>query len=82
MEVETPKGLTNNLNTNQNNIQQPINMTVIPIRQPPPGWVEYRRYAVRHSRANECKNLKEENPIEKLTIKGITSITTKKFEEL
>ena len=47
MDMETPKGLTNIPNTNQPTIQrQPINMTVVPIRQPPPGWVEYRRCVV------------------------------------
>ena len=83
MEVETPKGPTNSPNTNQPNIQrQPLNMTVIPIRQPPPRWVEHRRHAVRQSNTNECESLREENPIEKLIIRGIRSITTKEFEEL
>ena len=40
MEVETPKGLTNSPNINQ---LKPMNVTVIPIRQPPPGCVEFRR---------------------------------------
>ena len=84
MEVETPKGpTTNNPSSDQNNTQkQPINVQLVPIRQPPPGWVEYRRHAVKQSQVNECKNLKEENPIEKLIIKGIRSITTKEFEEM
>ena len=83
MEVETPKGLTNNPTSTQNNTQkQPINVTLVPIRQPPPRWVEYRRCVVKQSRANECKSLKEENPIEKLIIQRIRSITTKEFEEM
>ena len=81
--METPKGLTNSPNTNQPNIQrQPINMTVVPIRQPPPRLVAYRRQAVRQSKTNKCKSLREENPIEKLIIRGIRSITTKTFEEM
>ena len=48
MEVETPKGpTTNNPSSDQNNTQkQPINIILVPIRQPPPGWVEYRRCTV------------------------------------
>ena len=36
MEVETPKGLTNGPNTKQPNIQRKLNVTVVPIREPPP----------------------------------------------
>ena len=84
MEVETPKDpTTNNPSSDQNNIQkQPINITLVPIRQLPPGWVEHRRHVVKQSRVNECENLKEENPIEKLIIWGIRFITTKNFEEM
>ena len=83
MEVETPRGLTNNPTNTQNNSQrQPINVTLVPISQPSPGWVEYRRCTVKQNRANECKNLKEENPMEKLIIKGIRPITTEEFDEM
>ena len=53
--------------------KQPINATVVPIRQPPPRWIEYRRCAVKQS---------QENPIEKLIIKAIRSITAKEFEDM
>ena len=54
---------------------------MVPIRQPPPGWVEYRRCVTKQN-TNESKCLKEESPIEKLIIKGIRSITTKELEEM
>ena len=55
----------------------------MPIRQPPPGWVEYRRWVTKQTANNsENTNSKEENPIERLIIKGIRSITTKEFEEM
>ena len=53
------------------------------IRQPPPGWVEYRRCVTKQTANNgENSNSREDNPIEKLIIKGIRSITTKEFEEM
>ena len=81
MEVEAPKGLTNGPNTNEPNIQRKLNVTVVPIRQPSPSWVEYRRGVTKQD-TNKCKSLMEENPIEKLIIKGIGSITTQEFEEM
>ena len=81
MEIETPEGLTNGPNTKQPNIQRKLNVTVVPIRQPPPRWVEYRRHVMKQV-TNEHKSLREENPIEKLIIKGIKSITTKEFDEI
>ena len=69
IEVETP------------NIQKELNVTVVPIRQPLPGWVEYRRCIIKQN-TNESDSLREENPIEKLIINGIRSITTKEFEEM
>ena len=79
VEVETPKGLTNSPNTNQ---LKPMNVTVVPIRQPPPSGVEFRRCVTKQNKTNECEDLMEENPIEKLIIRGIRSITTKEFEEM
>ena len=38
MDIETPKGPTKRSNNLQN-----LSIAVMPIRQPPPGWVEYRR---------------------------------------
>ena len=81
MEVEAPKGLTNGPNTKQPNIQRKLNVTVVPIRQSPPGWVEYRKCITKQD-TNECKSLREENPIEKLIIKGSKLITTQEFEEM
>ena len=53
------------------------------ISQPTPGWVEYRRWVTKQTtNSSENTNSKEENPIEKLIIKGIRSITTKEFEEM
>ena len=66
MEVETPKGLTNGPYTKQPNIQRKLNVTVVPIRQPPPGWVEFRRHLTKQNETNKCKDLREENPIDKL----------------
>ena len=63
------------------NIQRELNVAVIPIRQPPPHWVKYRRCVTKQN-TNESESLREENPIEKLIIKGIRSITTKEFEEI
>ena len=79
MEVETPKGLTNGPNTNQ---LKPMNVTVVPIRQPPPGWVEFRRCVTKQNETNEHEDLREENPIQKLIIGGIRSMSTKEFEEM
>ena len=79
MEVETSKSLTNSPNTNQLKL---INVTVEPIRQPPLRWVEFRRCVTKQDKTNKCKSLREENPIEKLIIRGIRSITTKEFKEM
>ena len=69
IEVETP------------NTQIKLNVAAVPIRQPPLGWVEYKRCVTKND-TNESVSLREENPIEKLIIKGIRSITTKEFEEM
>ena len=79
MEVEAPKGLTNGPNTRQPNIQRKLNVTVVPIRQPPPSWVQYR--SIMKQDTNEHKSLREENPIEKLIIKGIRSITIQELRK-
>ena len=62
------------------NIQRKLNVTVVPIRQPPPGWVEYRRHITKWY-TNESESLREENPIEKLIIKGIKSISHKNLKK-
>ena len=55
----------------------------MPIRQPPPGWVEYMRWVSKQTaNSSENTNSREENPIEKLIIKGNRSITTKECEEM
>ena len=79
VEVETPKSLTHSPNTNKH---KPMNVKVVPIRQPLSGWVEFRRCVTKQNKINECKDLREENPIKKLIIRGIRSITTKEFEEM
>ena len=59
-----------------------MNVTLVPIRQPPPGWVELRRCVTKQNETNEQENLREENPIEKLIIRGIRSITNKEFKDM
>ena len=44
----------------------------MPKRQPPPGWVEFRRQAARNTSTYN-------DPIDKIIIKGIRSITTNQF---
>ena len=61
IEVETPKAPTNN--------SQHLTMTVMPKRQPSPGWAEFRKQVT--------KNNKDNDPIDKIIIKGIRSITPK-----
>ena len=78
LEIETPKDPTE-----RSNNPQKVNVTVVPMRQPPSGWVEYRGHVMKQTTNNsENSNSREDNPIEKLIIKGIRSITTKKFEEM
>ena len=56
---------------------------MIPIRQPHPGWVEYRRQLTKqNTNNNNSDEFRDNNPIEKLIIKGISSITTKEFKEM
>ena len=67
VEVETPMVLT------ETNKTQQLTVTVMPKRQPPPGWAEFRR----------CVTKKNNNePIDKLIIKGIRSIYTQEYEEM
>ena len=77
--METQIGLTNSPNTNKLKL---MNMTVVPIRQPLSGWVEFRKCVTKQNKTNECKDLKGENPIEKLIIREIRSITTIEFKEM
>ena len=52
---------------------QQLTITVMPKRQLPPSWAEFRR----------CVTKKNDNdPIDKLIIKGIRSISTQEFEEM
>ena len=77
-EIETPKGPTK-----KSNNPRKLNVTVVPIRQSPPGWVEDRICVTKQTtNNNENSNSREDNPIEKLTIKGIRSTTTKEFKEM
>ena len=72
IDVEAPKAPTNKSNDLQN-----LTVTVIPKRQPPPGWVEFRGQVTKNNSSDEFRN---NNPIEKLIMKGVRSITTKEFE--
>ena len=63
-----PKELTKPSNSQQ------LTMTVMPKKQPPPGWTEFRKCVT--------KNNNDNDPIDKLIIKGIRSITMKEFEEM
>ena len=83
IEVEPPKGPTNNPNSDQTNHEkQPSNLTLVPIRQPPAGWMEYRRCVINQSNTNGNGKTRDENPIDKIIIKGIRSISTTEFEEM
>ena len=78
MDTETPKGPTE-----RSNNPQKLSVAMVLIRQLPPGWVEYGRWVTKQTTNNsENSNSREDNPIEKLIIKGIRSITTKEFEEM
>ena len=68
IEVEMPRVLTK---TNTNKPQQ-LTVTVMPKRQPPSGWAEFRR----------CVTGKDNDPIDKLIIKGIRSISTQEYEKM
>ena len=68
VEAETPRVLTK---TKSNKPQQLI-MTVMPKRQPSPGWAEFRR----------CVTKKNNDSIDKLMLKGIRSISRQEYEEM
>ena len=44
MDTETPKGPTK-----RSNNPQKLNVAMVPIRQPPPCWVEYRRHVTKQT---------------------------------
>ena len=73
IDVEAPKAPT------KPNDPQNLTMTMMPKRQPPPGWVEFRKQMTKNNSKDEFK---DNNPIDKIIIKGIRSITTKEFEEM
>ena len=90
MEVELPKGPTNQTINKTNNAKQLNSLKLVSIRQPPPGWLEFRSVINKSSKAqmdNESKTnghgkTRDENPIDKIIIKGKRSISTKEFEEM
>ena len=94
MEVEPPKSPTNDKRSNKtNNSKQPNNVTLVSIRQPPPGWSEFRRSIINKSkscnaqmdnkiRINGHKDTMGEIPLGRIIIRGIRSISTKEFEEM
>ena len=57
MDIEIPKVLTNGSNN-----PQKLSLAMVPIRQPPPGWVEYRRWVTKQN-TNKVKTL----TLEKIT---------------
>ena len=73
IDVEAPKTPT------QSNDPQNLTMTVLPKRQPPPGWVEFGKQVTKNNAKDEFKDNK---PIDKIIIKGIRSITMKEFKEI
>ena len=69
IDVEAPEAPT------KPNDLQKLTVTVMPKRQPSPGWVEFRKQATKNKS-------KDNNPIDKIIIKEIRSITMKEFEEM
>ena len=51
---------------------QQLTKKVMPERQPLPGWAEFRRWVTK----------KNNEPIDKLIIKGIRSISTQEYEKM
>ena len=93
MEVEPPKSPTNGQNNKSNNTKQPNNLSIISIRQPPPGWLGFRKSIISKSkssniynkneiRTNEQDTTKGEIPFNRIIIRGIRSISTKEFEDM
>ena len=79
IEVEASKAPTKNKSNKSKN----LTVAVRPIRQPPPGWVEFRRQVTRQNIiGNNEDKFRNDNPIEKLIIKGTRSITTEEFKEM
>ena len=94
MEVEPLKNPTNDQNSNKtNHAKQPKNLTLVSIRQPPPGCPEFRRSVINQSKSSNAQmnnesringqgNTKNETPLDRIIIRGIRSISTKEFEEM
>ena len=89
MEVEQPDSPLINLTDTTNLTKRPNSSKPVTIRQPPPGWSEFRISAT-----NKCNIVKMDNghrtnkstmdeiPIDKLIIKGLRSISTEEFENM
>ena len=88
MEVEPPKGPTNQNISKTNNTKQPNSLTLVSIRQPSPGWLEFRRGVINKSSNaqmdNEMDNViqRMKTHLDRIIIRGIRSISTKEFEEM
>ena len=91
MEVELPKDPTNQNINKTNNAEQLNSLTLVSIRQPPPGWSEYRRGVINkrcktqtdnESKTNGQGKTGDENPMDKVVLKGIRLISTREFEEM
>ena len=75
MEVELPKHPTNQNINKTNNAEQLNSLTLVSIRQPPPGWSEFRRSVINksnkahtdnESKTNGHRKTRDENPIDKI----------------
>ena len=91
MKVELPKSPTINQSNKTNTIKHPNSLTLISIRQPPPGCSEFKRSIINKSnnaqmdnenRTNRHGNTIDEIPIDKIVIKGLRSISTREFENM
>ena len=92
MEVEPPKSHTNNQSSNKTDTTKQLNsLTLVSIRQPPPGWLEFKRSVINKSsnaqmdneiRINGQGNMMDEITLDRIIIKGVRSISTKEFEEM
>ena len=93
MELELPKAPTNDQNNKTNNTKWPNNLTLVSVRQPPPGWLEFWKSVISKSkstnahienknRANGWDNTIDEIPWNRIIIREIRTISNKEFEEM
>ena len=73
MEVEQPNSPLINPPDTTNSTKGPNSLKPVSIRQPPPGWSEFRKGTI-----NKSNNA----PLDKIVIKGLRSISTEEFENM